>query len=121
MMDKCCASGFCADYRTTVSEWGGELIPNPLVLLFVVTEEWLWLESQSCLSSPDKPQTGALLSVTPAAKTAPTKTTLKSKTQDSANGSDRPDAHFKWLLRCSTTRQTGFALGQVHSQHARID
>lgn len=41
MMDKGYVSGFCADYWTTISVWGGELITNPLVLRFAVTEEWL--------------------------------------------------------------------------------
>lgn len=56
MMDKCYVSGFCADYWTTISVWGGELISNPLVLPFLVTEEWLWLETQSCLLASGKPQ-----------------------------------------------------------------
>lgn len=46
------------------------VISNPLVLLFMVTEEWLWLESQSCLLASGKPQTDDILSLTSTAKTA---------------------------------------------------
>lgn len=71
MMDKCYASGLCADYWTTyICVWGDKVISNPLVL-FMVTEEWLRLESQPCLLASGKPQTDDVLSLTSTAKTAP--------------------------------------------------
>lgn len=56
MMDTCYESGFWADYWTTYICGGGKVISNPLVLLFMVAEEWLRLESQPWLLASGNPQ-----------------------------------------------------------------
>lgn len=72
MMDKCYVSGFVLIIGPPIWVCGGvgKVTSNPLVLLFMVTEEWLRLESQFCLLASENLQTDGVLSLTSTAKAA---------------------------------------------------